>query len=166
MNTAEARYEALASAPEEPLRNLADTILAAERLIEVLAGPEVVALPLRWRRGDDSHVVGHAVVTRCSIALGGVRGDGIRPGRALEAAVAAAVCDAEAERGGPLQTSVAELVADARHRTAARAAREAEIVRTTTLGQPDTESSAAAETLTAGLPESVDAISGLQNAAR
>lgn len=111
-SSAEVRYEALARADETDLVALADRILEAPTPVEVVAGPSVVSAPLRLGvpGGEGTVVVGHVALTRCEVALDGVRGDGVRQGRSLEAAIAAAICDAEAERGGPFAAAVHELV--------------------------------------------------------
>jgi len=112
--SAERRFEALAGAPLGPLQALADEVLASGTPVEVLEGPEVVTAPLRLPiPGTEATtaVIGHVALTRCRVELGSVRGDGHRPGRDLLGAVAAAICDAEAERDGPLAAAVEELAA-------------------------------------------------------
>lgn len=114
--TAEARLEALARASAGDLERLADRILAGGAAVVVLAGPEVASAPLRLPVPGtaSTFVVGRTVLTTCAVALDGTRGDGVVQGRALRAALAAAVCDAEAERGGPLAADVAHLARGAR----------------------------------------------------
>lgn len=120
--TAEARLEALARAPDEDLEGLADRIISGGATVAVLAGPEVSTAPLRLpvpgTRG--TFVVGRAVLSTCAVSVGGARGDGVVQGRALRPALAAAICDAEAERGGPLAADVEQLAAaaEAAHRSA------------------------------------------------
>ncbi len=112
--TAEARFEALAAAPRSELAALADRALASDVPVEVRAGPEVATIPLRLPVPGTTRttvVVGHVAVTTCTVTLDGVRGDGARPGRDLAGAVAAAVCDAEVERGGGQAAAVGALVA-------------------------------------------------------
>jgi alpha-D-ribose 1-methylphosphonate 5-triphosphate synthase subunit PhnG len=105
------RYEALAQAPDADLVDLADRILQAGAAVDVVSGPAVVSMPLRLPipGGGETVVVGHVAFTRCEVTLGAVRGDGIRPGRSLEGTIAAAICDAEVERGGPLANAVLAL---------------------------------------------------------
>lgn len=111
--TPEERYEALGSADGAELEQLADQVLAGGPRIEVITGPEVVTAPIRVPvpgTRSTTTVVGHAALTMCTVELDGVRGDGCRPGRDLPGAVAAAVCDAEAEAGGARAVDVMELV--------------------------------------------------------
>lgn len=104
------RYEALAQAPCAELVELADRILAAGVPVELTNGPSVASAPLRFPvPGGGTVVVGHVALTRCEVALGAVRGDGIRRGRDLEGAIAAAICDAEVERDGPFAEAVGVL---------------------------------------------------------
>lgn len=109
--TSEARLEALGRAPATELEHLADRILGGDVAVVVIAGPEVLTAPLRLPVPGTAgtFVVGRAVLTTCAVTLDGTRGDGVVQGRALRPALAAAVCDAEAERGGPLQPRVEQL---------------------------------------------------------
>ncbi|PRC42431.1 phosphonate metabolism PhnG family protein [Mycobacterium sp. ITM-2017-0098] len=110
--TAESRFEALAGADAEALERLADEILATGAVVSVTAGPESFSAPVRVQvpGGDDTTVVlGHVALTRCTVELGGIRGDGVRSGYDLTGAVAAAICDAECERLGSLSPRVEEL---------------------------------------------------------
>lgn len=99
----EERYEALALAESVELERLADRILAGENDVRVVSGPESVTAPVRFPvpgTTQTTTVLGHVALTMCTVTLGEVRGDGVRSGRDLPGAVAAAVCDAEAARGG------------------------------------------------------------------
>lgn len=125
---AEERFEALAASDSDALQTLADRILARGCAVHVAAGPEVVSTAVRVPVAGTvatSAVLGHVVLTTCTVLLDGVRGDGARSGRALAEGVAAAVCDAEAERDGALAAEVAELCrrtrSDADRRRRARA---------------------------------------------
>lgn len=113
--TSEARLEALGRAPAKELEDLADRILGADVAVAVVVGPQVLTAPLRLPvpGTGGTFVVGRAVLTACAVTLDGTRGDGVVQGRCLRAALAAAVCDAEAERGGPLAASVEQLVRSA-----------------------------------------------------
>lgn len=135
--TAEARLEALARAPAGDVERLADRVLAGGSAVVVLAGPEVSSAPLRLPvpGSTSSFVVGRTVLTTCAVALDGTRGDGIVQGRALRAALAAAVCDAEAERGGPLAADVARLAEGARTAHRRALAEEGRRVALTRLGE-------------------------------
>lgn len=122
--TPEERYEALGHADAQALSSLADRILAAAQEVEVVAGPEAVTAPVRLPvpgTASTTAVIGHVALTTCTITVDSTRGDGCRRGRDLPGAVAAAVCDAEAARGGPLAAAVSDLAAAAsRDRVEAR----------------------------------------------
>lgn len=104
--------EALSGADAETLERLADEILATAVPVSVTAGPESVSAPVRVAvpgAGDTTTVLGHVALTRCTVELAGTRGDGIRSGYDPAGAVAAAICDAECERGGPRGNRVEEI---------------------------------------------------------
>lgn len=124
--TPEERYEALSAAEGAALEQLADEVLADGARVEVIAGPEVVTAPIRVPvpgTQSTTAIVGHAALTLCTVEIDRVRGDGCRSGHDLAGAVAAAVCDAEAERDGPRAGDVVVL---AHRSTASRQARWAE----------------------------------------
>ena len=90
----EERYSYLAAADAEQLTTLADEILATHVEIEVINGPETSSSPMRYPLAGtqtSTVVLGHVVLTTCTVALDQHRGDGIRTGRDLEGAVAAAI---------------------------------------------------------------------------
>ncbi|MGV0744816.1 phosphonate C-P lyase system protein PhnG [Mycolicibacterium sp. XJ870] len=133
---AEQRYEALACADAGQLELLADDILALGPSIAVTAGPESFSAPIRVAvpgSADSTVALGHVALTRCTVDLAGTRGDGVRPGYDLTGAVAAAVCDAEAHRGGPLAARVDQLCVAAEQDRATRAAERATLVASTTM---------------------------------
>lgn len=135
--SAAARWEDLAAADPRPLEQLADRILEATPDVRVELGPETVSAPVRLAVPGDvptTAVVGHVALTRCTVRLAGTRGDGLRQGRDLPGALAAAVCDAEADRGGPLTNEVTALCAAARAGRLARAAARRTLVEQTRLG--------------------------------
>lgn len=135
--SAAARCEDLAAADADALETLADRILAVSPDVRVDVGPEAVSAPLRLEvpaAERTTAVIGHVALTRCTVRLGGTRGDGLRQGRDLRGALAAAVCDAEADRGGPLAAEVAELCRSARARRRERAAARHALVEETRLG--------------------------------
>lgn len=135
---AEHRFEALAEADAHALEALADEILAAGAAVSVTAGPESVSAPVRVGvPGSDATtvVLGHVVLTRCSVLLDGTRGDGIRAGHDLAGAVAAAICDAECERDGPLAGRVRDLCRAAERARAGRDGERARLVAMTRLEQ-------------------------------
>lgn len=134
--TAEQRYETLAAADSAALEQLADDILATGADIAVTAGPESISTPVRVSvpgTAETTVVLGHVALTRCTVELAGVRGDGIRSGYDLTGAVAAAVCDAEAHRAGPLAERVELLCRAAEQDRAASAADRAALVAATRL---------------------------------
>jgi alpha-D-ribose 1-methylphosphonate 5-triphosphate synthase subunit PhnG len=137
--TPERRYEALGEAPGPVLERLADRILESAG-VQVLAGPEVATAAVRLPvpGTGSTFVVGHVVVTTCQVELDGTRGDGVARGRALRAALAAAICDAEAERGGPLTPAVDALVEDVERDRGERLASEARAVALTRLDDDGT----------------------------
>ena len=136
--TPEERYSALAAADSDALLALADEILAAEPgPVSVLEAPTAGIGALRLPSpADGSFVVGHVVLTTGAVMLDGQRGDGIRPGRDPQGALAAAVCDAECERHGPRAGTVDALVARTRDAQRAEAAATARLVDATRLGAP------------------------------
>ena len=137
--TPEQRYEALAAADARALEALADRILAAGVQVSVADGPESVSAPVRVCMPGcqgNTVVLGHVALTRCSVVVNGTRGDGIRPGCDFPGAVAAAVCDAESERGGALTTDVTELCRTTRRKVADRQSEWADLVAMTRLDVP------------------------------
>jgi alpha-D-ribose 1-methylphosphonate 5-triphosphate synthase subunit PhnG len=123
--TEEHRYEALAAASAGELETLADRILvgaaSAQVEVAVLHGPEVRLGTLRFPvpgTAPATAVIGHLALTTCTVRIGGHRGDGCRSGRELPAAVAAAICDAEVARNGPLAGEVLALCAAQRRKEA------------------------------------------------
>lgn len=132
--TAEERFEALAHAELGTVEALADAILADGASVQVVEGPLVGAAPVRVPLpGTGGTVVaGRVVLTRCRVEVEGTRGDAIVPGRAPNAALAAAICDAEAERGGPRAGEVEGLAAAAVRRRRERLRADARTVALTT----------------------------------
>jgi alpha-D-ribose 1-methylphosphonate 5-triphosphate synthase subunit PhnG len=136
--TAERRLEDLAAADVGALEHLADEILAEGTAVSVTSGPESVSAPIRIAvpgTDDTSVVLGHVALTRCSVEVGGIRGDGVRAGYDLVGAVAAAICDAECERAGPHSARVDELCRAAQQQRAHRARERADLVATTRLDE-------------------------------
>lgn len=135
----EDRFEALVSADGGALENLADEILAGGVDVSVLSGPESVSAPTRVGvPGSDGTtvVLGHVALTRCTVLLDGTRGDGLRAGYDLPGAVAAAICDAECERRGPLSGRVLDLCRTAQDARVQRRRELADVVAMTTLAEP------------------------------
>jgi alpha-D-ribose 1-methylphosphonate 5-triphosphate synthase subunit PhnG len=136
---AEDRFEALTAVDARALEALADEILAGGIDVSVTAGPESVSAPVRVKESgsaDTTVVLGHVALTRCTVVLGGARGDGLRVGYDLAGAVAAAVCDAECERGGTLSARVHDLCLAAQHAQSRRRTQRADLVAMTTLDEP------------------------------
>ena len=117
---------------------LADEILACGAEVSVTEGPESVSAPVRVGVPGcgDTTVLGHVSLTRCTVLLGGTRGDGLRAGYDLPGAVAAAICDAESERHGAFSERVHELCQTAQRIEARRRAERADLVAMTTLDEP------------------------------
>ena len=135
----EARFEALAAAEARALQTLADQILAGGVDVSVTTGPESVSAPVRVGvpgAGATTVVLGHVALTRCTVLVDGVRGDGMRVGHDLPGAVAAAICDAECERGGNLSACVDELCRAAQAVRAQHRSERARLVTMTTLEEP------------------------------
>jgi alpha-D-ribose 1-methylphosphonate 5-triphosphate synthase subunit PhnG len=136
--TVENRYEALAGADPGALEMLADEILVSGTPVSVTAGPESVSAPVRVTlpgAADTTVVLGHVALTRCTVLVGGTRGDGIRAGYDVVGAVAAAICDAECERGGKLAARVADLCGATNRRRVRNAGERARLVAMTRLDQ-------------------------------
>lgn len=136
---AERRFEALAAAHGEALEALADEILAAGVTVSVTAGPESVSAPIALPvpgTQDTTVVLGHVALSRCTVLVAGIRGDGIRAGHDPVGAVSAAILDAECERAGPLSQRVYELCVAAESARAGTAAERARLVAMTRTGEP------------------------------
>ena len=134
----EERYSYLSAADPATLTALADEILATGAEVHVVSGPEAVSTPLRYPLAGtqaSTTVLGHVVLTRCTVTLADHRGDGIRSGRDLEGAVAAAICDAEVERNGPFTVRVHQLCETTKHELQAVAVQRAETVEATRIGE-------------------------------
>src|SRR5438034_7984192 len=126
---AERRFAALAVADRRLLVALADRILHEVADVELLGvpGPATMLVELTESvRGQAFHLC-EVVVSEASVAVRGVRGDGLVLGSDTERALAAAVCDAAAE-AGVLGAEVEALVADALAAADAERARRAAAV--------------------------------------
>jgi alpha-D-ribose 1-methylphosphonate 5-triphosphate synthase subunit PhnG len=134
----EERFEALAATDTRALEALADEILAGGVEVSVCSGPESVSAPVRVGvpgSGDTTVVLGHVALTRCTVLLDGVRGDGLRTGYDLPGAVAAAICDAECERDGTLSSRVHDLCRTGQGAAAQSRSERADLVATTTVDE-------------------------------
>lgn len=109
----ERRAELLAAAPASELVPLADRILDAGAEPSMLGEPEVgmVVLQVREPVASERFHLGEVLVARAEVELRGRQGWSMRLGDDHLAALAGAVCDAEAESGGPLAADVDTLCA-------------------------------------------------------
>jgi alpha-D-ribose 1-methylphosphonate 5-triphosphate synthase subunit PhnG len=105
------RAELLAAADPERLLRVADRCLAHAPTPELLIEPQVgtVVLTVREPVEDSRFQLGDVLVSRAHLLHRGVEGWAMRLGADPVAAVAAAVCDAEHEAGGPASGLVDEL---------------------------------------------------------
>ncbi len=124
--TREERSELLALAGGDPLRSLADAVLATCPPPVVLDGPTVGTAPCIVREPVQSirFALIDVLVTRAEVELEGSRGWAMRLGDDRLATLAAAVCDAEVERHGPLAGDVLALCALTAHDDAERRSRQ------------------------------------------
>ncbi len=137
--SAEQRFEALAAAATDEVEALANDILADVGDVAVVAGPESVSAPIRLPvPGTDSStvVLGHVGLSRCTVELAGVRGDGYRSGYDPVGAVAAAICDAAAQLDGPHRDRVERLCRRTQDRVRAATRERAGRVAATRLEEP------------------------------
>lgn len=105
------RSELLAVADGDELVALADRCIAAAGEPTLLAGPEVGSIVLTVREPVEAtrlHL-GDVLVTRSEVEHRRVRGWAMRMGDDRASALAAAICDAELEAGGPEAGAVADL---------------------------------------------------------
>jgi alpha-D-ribose 1-methylphosphonate 5-triphosphate synthase subunit PhnG len=107
----ERRSELLAAAAPEALITLAEACLdgAAPAVVVNPAETGTVALQVREPVEGLRFVLAEVLVSRAEVAWDGHRGWAMRPGDDRVAALAAAVLDAEVERGGPRAGQVLEL---------------------------------------------------------
>jgi alpha-D-ribose 1-methylphosphonate 5-triphosphate synthase subunit PhnG len=111
----ERRCELLAASAPARLVALADRCLEDSSVsLDLRSGPAVgtVALEVREPVLGERFVLGDVLVTSAEVEWRGQRGWATLLGRDRAAAVAAAVCDAEVEAGGPLSAEVEGLCAD------------------------------------------------------
>jgi alpha-D-ribose 1-methylphosphonate 5-triphosphate synthase subunit PhnG len=137
--TPEIRFQALTVADADALEALADEVLACDVDVSVATGPESVSAAVRVNVPDSvgtTTVLGHVSMTRCTVLVNGTRGDGLRVGHDLRGAVAAAICDSECERRGPLSARVHALCQDTRGADARRRSERAALVATTAVDEP------------------------------
>ncbi len=122
----EERAELLALAVHRDVVELADRCLAGAPGTRVVAEPSVGTVPLCVREPvvSERFVVADVLVTRAEVEHRGQRGWAMRIGDDLEATVAAAICDAEAESGEGLAAEVEQLCRATDRRRSVEAERE------------------------------------------
>lgn len=105
------RAELLAAADRAPLLATAEGCLRDCPDPELIVGPEVGTLVLTVREPVEATRVhlGDVLVTRTEVSHRDVRGWAMRMGDDRAGALAAAICDAETEAGGPSASLVDEL---------------------------------------------------------
>ena len=105
------RSELLAAADRQPLLDLADRCLAAGPTPDVILAPEVGSVVLTVREPVEAtrFHLGDVLVTRAEVRHRGERGWAMRMGADEAGALAAAICAAEAQAGGPLGAEVDDL---------------------------------------------------------
>ncbi len=109
------RAELLSAAEAAPLQALAERCLADGTQPEPMLGPDVGMVTLQVREPVEAtrFLLGDVLATRCELRFRGARGWSMRLGDDRPTALAAAICDAEAEAGGPLRAEIEALC----HRT-------------------------------------------------
>ncbi|MEO1063268.1 MAG: phosphonate C-P lyase system protein PhnG [Actinomycetota bacterium] len=106
----ERRVELLAALDRDPLVALADRCLGRVDPV-IVQEPEVgmVMLPVREPVAHERFYLGEVLVTRAEVEIDGHRGWSMRMGDDRAATLAAAICDAVVESGGPEAADVVEL---------------------------------------------------------
>jgi alpha-D-ribose 1-methylphosphonate 5-triphosphate synthase subunit PhnG len=105
---------------------VADACLAASGPPQLVAPPEagVVVMTVREPVESTRFHLGEVLVTSSTVEHRGQRGWSMRMGDDRAAALAAAICDAEAEAGGPQRGAIDELCRSTEARLAAERANE------------------------------------------
>jgi alpha-D-ribose 1-methylphosphonate 5-triphosphate synthase subunit PhnG len=105
------RSELLALADRDRLVDLADQCLARGPQPVIVSPPDIgmVLMEVREPVEQTRFQLGEVLVTRAEVELHGQRGWSLRMGGDRMAALAAAICDAEAEGEGTLAGEVADL---------------------------------------------------------
>ncbi|MGF1599488.1 MAG: phosphonate C-P lyase system protein PhnG [Acidimicrobiales bacterium] len=122
----ERRTELLAAADAEALVAVADACLEGADEPEIVTGPEVgmVVLTVREPVEATRFHLGEVLVTRAEVVHRGRRGWSMRMGEDRPGALAAAICDAEVEAGGPQAPAVDRLCGETDHGLADARTRE------------------------------------------
>lgn len=126
MRDRDRRFELLAVADPTRLVELADRCLDAHEPFTLVRSPEIGAVSAQVREPVAAlrFVLGDVLVCRAEVLLGGASGWCLRLGSDRAAALAAAVCDAAAELGGPLADAVDALCTDTEREAATASAHE------------------------------------------
>ena len=105
------RAELLAAADGQVVMELADRCLADADPPDLIAGPDTGMVMMTVREPVETirFHLGEVLVTRAEVVHRGSRGWSMRMGEDKAATLAAAICDAEAEAGGPQRSEVAAL---------------------------------------------------------
>lgn len=114
MISIERRCELLASTDRHRLLAVADACLSDEPPPEIVLPPQVGSIVLTVREPVEASRfhLGDVLVTRAEVVHRGERGWAMVMGADEAAALAAAICAAEAQAGGPSGASVDELCAE------------------------------------------------------
>lgn len=124
--TRERRAELLALADSQRLVELGERCLAETDAFELTSEPRVGTLPLEVREPvvGERFLLGDVLAVTAEVELGGTPGWAMRLGDDRVAVLAAAICDAEAERQGPCAGDVELLCLDTQADAAAAALQE------------------------------------------
>lgn len=111
MITIERRCELLAAADRQQLLETADACLDGQPAPGILLAPEVGSVVLTVREPVEStrFHLGDVLVTRAEVEHRGERGWSMMMGADEPGALAAAICAAEAQAGGPIASQIDDL---------------------------------------------------------
>ena len=124
--TQSSRAAMLAQADPEALATVADECLATASAPGIHHGPDVGTVVLTVREPVEAtrFHLGEVLVTRCQLEHRGVTAWAMRMGDDRASTLAAAICDAEVEAGGPAAAAVERLVEETRAQLEAERAEE------------------------------------------
>ncbi|MFC7403524.1 phosphonate C-P lyase system protein PhnG [Georgenia alba] len=133
--TREERTELLARAEAGAVVAIADRVTAGagRDAVQVTRTPQVGTVVAQVREPLSRHrfILADVLTTQAEVSLDGHLGWALRMGEDRQAALAQAICDAEAERGGPQCAAIEDLARRTRaHLAEARAAEWARLVPT------------------------------------
>ncbi len=114
MISIERRCELLAAADHQELLAVADSCLEDQPAPDIILAPQVGSVVLTVREPVEAtrFHLGDVLVTRAEIEHRGQRGWAMKMGDDVPGALAAAICAAEAQAGGPAADRVDALCAD------------------------------------------------------